>query len=599
MACNGSVSEENVPDPNPIKSDQTFDLSIQEGQEENIPERPEWSNRREFLLSCISMSVGLGNVWRFPVTAYENGGGAFLIPYLTVVFLIGRPLYFLELCLGQFSSDTQIGIWRMAPLFKGVGITSMISLVSVLTYYVYIMALSLHYLFTSIYSLTTSNQKLPWTELEYGYNYNGSLTDNNNMSLPEMYFKYEVVKEADSIVNMSDIGFPDWKLSLCLIICWLIVFVCLIRGVKSSGKVAHVTAIVPYIGMSILVAHGLTLKGGLDGIYYFITPRWEKLLEPKVWFEATTQSFFSLNIGFGSSIMFGSRNKIDLNLYQSSYIITVVDTCTSLLAGCTIFATLGNLAVERGTDVSQVVSGGGAGLVFITYADALAKFQWCPQIFSMIFFLMLFILGLGSVNSCVGTVVSILQDSFPKRMGWKMLLSGVSVGGCACGMMYTTPGGLWLMELVSFYSSSFVVFTSTILFLVGVTWVYGVNNVFDDVEFMLGTRPSMFTKICLKFIIPAVMIIILSCLIIEGMAPTYMDREYPLFALAFGCTISAFALVMLPVAAIHSMQQLKGPSLKEKFFQSLNPTASWGPRNPQNMEKWKEFTKDRDRSMYG
>jgi len=75
-------------------------------------DRMQWDNQWEFLLSCISMSVGLGNVWRFPFTAYENGGGAFLIPYLFVLIFIGRPIYFLELCLGQFSSYSQVKVWK-------------------------------------------------------------------------------------------------------------------------------------------------------------------------------------------------------------------------------------------------------------------------------------------------------------------------------------------------------------------------------------------------------------------------------------------------------------------------------------------------------
>lgn len=70
-------------------------------------------------MSCIAMSVGLGNVWRFPFTVYENGGGAFLIPYLVVLALIGKPLYYMEMALGQFSSLGSVQVWELAPVFKG------------------------------------------------------------------------------------------------------------------------------------------------------------------------------------------------------------------------------------------------------------------------------------------------------------------------------------------------------------------------------------------------------------------------------------------------------------------------------------------------
>lgn len=84
-----------------------------------VKERPTWGNSIEFLMSCISMSVGLGNIWRFPFTAYENGGGAFLIPYIIVLLIIGQPLYFLEMTLGQFSSNGSIKVWDVIPILRG------------------------------------------------------------------------------------------------------------------------------------------------------------------------------------------------------------------------------------------------------------------------------------------------------------------------------------------------------------------------------------------------------------------------------------------------------------------------------------------------
>lgn len=81
--------------------------------------RPVWSNSLEFLMSCISTSVGLGNVWRFPFVAYENGGGAFLIPYIIVLLIIGKPLYYLEMIVGQFTSRSSIKMYELSPLFRG------------------------------------------------------------------------------------------------------------------------------------------------------------------------------------------------------------------------------------------------------------------------------------------------------------------------------------------------------------------------------------------------------------------------------------------------------------------------------------------------
>ncbi|KAL7725417.1 hypothetical protein ACLKA6_001877 [Drosophila palustris] len=121
-------------------------------------ERDTWGKGVEFLMSCIAMSVGLGNVWRFPFTALDNGGGAFLIPYLIVLFLIGKPIYYLEMVIGQFSSRGSVKVFDLCPAMKGVGIGQVISISLVTTYYVGIMGITLKYLFDSF------RTTLPWSE---------------------------------------------------------------------------------------------------------------------------------------------------------------------------------------------------------------------------------------------------------------------------------------------------------------------------------------------------------------------------------------------------------------------------------------------------
>lgn len=90
----------------------------------NVEQKETWTSSTHFLMSCIAMSVGLGNVWRFPFTAYENGGGVFLIPYVIVLALAGRPVYYLEACLGQFSGKSNVAMFNvLAPALKGMNKT--------------------------------------------------------------------------------------------------------------------------------------------------------------------------------------------------------------------------------------------------------------------------------------------------------------------------------------------------------------------------------------------------------------------------------------------------------------------------------------------
>ena len=146
-------------------------------------------------MSCISLSVGLGNIWRFPFTAYENGGGAFLIPYIIVLLIIGRPMYYLEMVLGQFTGQSSIKIWNSVPLLKGVGIGQLIGTFCIVTYYVSLIALTLSYMISSFAS------ELPWATCreEWGPNCidsslisvgNESLSNNisQSASSSELYF---------------------------------------------------------------------------------------------------------------------------------------------------------------------------------------------------------------------------------------------------------------------------------------------------------------------------------------------------------------------------------------------------------------------------
>lgn len=158
------------------------------------------------------------------------------------------------------------------------------------------------------------------------------------------------------------------------------VFLILVKGVRSAGKASYFLAIFPYLVMLILLTRALTLPGAYNGIVYFLKPQWDQILNPKVWYAAVTQVFYSLSICFGNIIMYSSYNKFGHNVHRDASIVTTLDTFTSLLAGCTIFGILGHLAHEIGTDDIATVVKGGTGLAFISYPEAIAKFTFLPQV---------------------------------------------------------------------------------------------------------------------------------------------------------------------------------------------------------------------------
>ena len=184
------------------------------------------------------------------------------------------------------------------------------------------------------------------------------------------------------------------------------------KGVSSSGKVAYFTAIFPYVVMLALLVRGLTLPGAVRGLLFFFTPQWEKLYSLQVWYAAVTQSFFSLSVGFGTLTTYSSYNKFRHNTNKDALIISFADTFTSLLAGTVIFSILGHLAYELDLPVEQVVKSG-AGLAFVSYPEVLAKFDLLPQVFAVLFFLMLITLGLGSAVGFMSAITTTIFDSFP------------------------------------------------------------------------------------------------------------------------------------------------------------------------------------------
>ncbi|XP_058498270.1 sodium- and chloride-dependent creatine transporter 1 [Solea solea] len=378
-------------------------------------ERETWTRQMDFIMSCVAFAVGLGNVWRFPYLCYENGGGVFLIPYLLFVFVGGIPVFFLEISLGQFMKAGGINVWNIAPLFKGLGYASMVIVFFCNTYYIMVLAWGLYYLVKSFSST------LPWSTCDNEWNTpscvetfqhqdcknrslaNITITSNMtcaqlaNASSPIVEFWENKVLDISS--GLDEPGRLNWEILLCLMAAWVIVYFCVWKGVKSTGKVVYITATFPYLALFILLVRGVTLPGAYDGIMYFISPDWSKLSQAKVWIDAGTQVFFSYAIGLGALTALGSYNRFDNDCHKDAFILAFVNSGTSFFAGFVVFSTLGFMAAEQGVEISQVVKSG-PGLAFIAYPKAVSLLPGSP-LWAVLFFIMLLLLGLDSqvINS--------------------------------------------------------------------------------------------------------------------------------------------------------------------------------------------------------
>ncbi|KAL3204400.1 hypothetical protein MRX96_011418 [Rhipicephalus microplus] len=334
----------------------------EEAAPDAAPDRKQWNKGMQFFLSCLSISIGLGNVWRFPTLAYQNGGGAFLIPYFIVLFLIGKPVYFMELAIGQFVGKSHVKVWKCVPGLKGIGVAQLFSTFYVTVSYNYIMALCLFYLFASFQSyLPWSRCDGDWSDATCVDSFSGSGNMSNitkASSAPEQYFQNYVLRDSGGFTLPSSL---DWRMALCFLLAWICEALSTFKGIRSVGKVVYLTSTMPYVVMLSLLIITCLQDGALNGIKAFFIPHWEKIWEIEVWFKACEQSFFSLTTAFGHLIMYASYNDFRHQVGRDAFFISIADTMTSILAGCVL---------KGESDL---------GLAFVTYPEALSRISFVPQ----------------------------------------------------------------------------------------------------------------------------------------------------------------------------------------------------------------------------
>ncbi|XP_046906476.1 sodium-dependent proline transporter isoform X2 [Hypomesus transpacificus] len=462
--------------------------------------REQWGGKYEFLLSCIGYCVGLGNVWRFPYLCYRNGGGVFLIPYFIMMFVTGVPLFLMELSLGQYGAAGPITVWKCCPLLKGIGIGMLCVSTLVCLYYNVIIAWTFYYLFSSFQS------PLPWScEALANVALCGNMTSGNRsagrtLSPTEVFWNERVLGVVNS-KGLHDPGPVRWPLALCLLAAWIIIFLCMIKGIRSSGKVVYVTATFPYFVLIVLIIRGATLEGSLQGVAFYLTPDWERLARAQVWNDAASQIFYSLGIGFGGLLSMASYNKFDNNVIRDTLVITIGNCSTSFFAGFAIFSILGHMAWKKGVPVGKVADTG-PGLAFVAYPEALALLPG-SVFWSILFFLMLFMLGVDTLFGNMEAITTAFVDEFPQlRANLKhksLFLALLCFVFYLMGLLLITDGGIYWFTLIDSFSTSFGLIIITLFMCIGISFFYGVNQFCQDILDMICRCPPWCSKVLLYF----------------------------------------------------------------------------------------------------
>uniref|UniRef100_A0A671TZ68 Transporter n=1 Tax=Sparus aurata TaxID=8175 RepID=A0A671TZ68_SPAAU len=584
-----------------------------------MEKRPNWESPIQFVLACVSYAVGLGNVWRFPYLCQMHGGGGFLIPYLIMLLLEGVPLFYLELAIGQKMSRGSIGAWTaISPYLGGVGLASVVTSLYLCLYYNIINAWSFWYLFHSFQSV------LPWAECPINSNRTGPIEECERATPTQYFFFRETLNISPSIEENGGIHTGQ---AMCLLLAWMITYLFIVRGVKSTGKVVYFTATFPYVVLFIYLIRGITLQGAFNGIKYMFIPKMEQLANPNTWINAATQIFFSLGLGFGSLIAFASYNHYNNNFERQAIIVSMINSGTSIFASIVTFAIYGfkatvnyenclervrllllntfNIAEDSITndnvftwieklnttypvqfaeienqleacdlesELNTAVEG--AGLAFIVYSEAIKNMP-LPQLWSVLYFFMLLLLGMGSMLGNVTAIITPLRD-------FKVLNGVVCLFCMLVGLSFTTTSGNYWFTIFNDYAATFSLLFVVLIEVITVSYIYGIRRFEKDIEDMLGHRPNWYWKIMWTITSPLLLIFLFVTYIvnyIRGGTPTYQAwdkelgktvvKEYPIFGQIFIGLLLVSSVSCVPLTALYVYCQ------KRKRGNHLKRAAPW------------------------
>jgi SNF family Na+-dependent transporter len=272
---------------------------------------------------------------------------------------------------------------------------------------------------------------------------------------------------------------------------WLAIFLCVSRGITVMGKVSLILMPICPILLIVLLIRGLMLDGAFEGIMYYVTPQFESLLKPNVWMDAASQIFFSIGLAGGVIPALASYASTTQDLVIDTFVITCSNSFVELSAGFIVFSYLGNLAKTLAVPVGKVAASG-PSLAFIVFPEALSKMPW-SNFFCVLFFLTLLLLGITSAYTMVQSIVTSIRDFFP-QFNVSFIAFIVCFFEFCLGLLYTTPVGYHLVDLVDHYTGIMLLVGGLAeCFVVFVHSVPGVYSAFGSInnKFYVYRMPNL------------------------------------------------------------------------------------------------------------
>ncbi|QKG83715.1 sodium-dependent transporter [Kroppenstedtia pulmonis] len=402
--------------------------------------KEQWTSRAGFILAAVGSAIGLGNIWRYPYVAYENGGGAFLIPYFFALLTAGIPILLLEYSLGhKYRGSAPLSYRRMSEKWEWLGWFHVFMAFLISTYYIVILAWALSYTY---YSFGT----------QWGENTN------------QFFFQNYLGKTDD----FWSFGGLQLKVVLPLLLLWAFLYVVLRRRAHAGiERLNRISMPILVVMMIIITLRGVSLEGATDGLNVLLTPDFAALSDPQVWVSAYGQVFFSLSIGYATMITYASYLAKDSDLGNSGFIAGLSNAGFEFMAALGIFGALGYLATQTGVEVSKVVDGG-IGLAFVVFPKIISELPGFNSAFGVLFFGTLVIAGLTSIVSLLEPGISALRDKF--NMGRMAAVNSVVGLSALFSLLYATKGGISYLDIVDHYLNNYGLMIAGLGMTLSVAW---------------------------------------------------------------------------------------------------------------------------------
>ncbi|NLP38308.1 MAG: sodium-dependent transporter, partial [Corynebacterium pollutisoli] len=400
-----------------------------------------FSSRWAFLLAAIGSAVGLGNIWRFPYVAYDNGGGAFLLPYLIALLTAGIPLLFLDYALGhRYRGSAPLTFRRIKSWAEPVGWIQVGVSFFITIYYAAIIG---------------------WAALYAIKSFNKAWGDD-----PNEYFFGEFL-QMDATTNFSTDFVP--QIALALAVVWIAAIVVLAIGVdKGIGKVAKFFIPLLTVLFIIVVVQALMLPGAATGLDALFTPDWGALANGTVWIAAYGQIFFSLSVSFGIMLTYSSYLRPRTNLTGTGLTTAFANSSFEVLAGVGVFAALGFMAVQQSVAVDEVATSG-IGLAFVAFPAIINEMAFGP-IFGFLFFASLTIAGFTSLFSLLEVVVSAVKDKL--NLPRKVVAIGIGTFMALISLaLFSTTSGLMALDIMDKFTNNIGIVAVALIAVIILDWI--------------------------------------------------------------------------------------------------------------------------------